>query len=164
VEALRRRDPDVLEALAARCCAIKAEIVAIDERDRGVRAVLNFGHTLGHAIEQASGYERWLHGEAVAMGMLYAAELSRREQGFPSEDAGRLKALLGALGLPAHPGAEGFAGGWAALRAAFDTDKKKRAGLPRFVLARKLGAVVFDHAVGDDVLADAFRAAFPPAV
>ncbi len=159
--ALSAREPELLERVVARCCEIKAEVVAVDERDAGVRAILNFGHTLGHAIEQASGYGHWLHGEAVAMGMVFAAELSRREKALSDEECRRVKALLGTLGLPVHPGPEGFSGGWPALRAAMNTDKKSRDQRPRFVLAEKLGSVVFDHAVADAVLDDTFAAVFP---
>ncbi len=160
VAGLTQRDLTVLEAIVARCCEIKAEVVAVDERDAGVRAILNFGHTLGHAVENVAHYDRWLHGEAVALGMVYAAELSRRETGFPDEDAKRLTRLLKDLGLPVHPGAGGFGGDWVALRAAMSTDKKSRQSVPRFVLAQKLGAVVFDHAVPEDVAAEAFGAVF----
>lgn len=159
--ALRRRELEALEPIVARCCAIKAEVVAIDERDSGVRAVLNFGHTLGHALELVGGYSRWLHGEAVALGMRYAADLSRREVGFPEADCRRIDALLAALGLPTQPDASGFGADWATIRAAMSADKKSRASVPRFVLAQKLGAVVYDHPVPEDVLAESFQSLFP---
>ncbi|MDA0576601.1 MAG: 3-dehydroquinate synthase [Verrucomicrobia bacterium] len=159
-EALQRRDLDVLEPIVARCCEIKAEVVAVDERDSGVRAILNFGHTLGHAIEKISGYGGLLHGEAVSLGMVFAAELSCRETGFASEDRDRLVQLLGAVGLPVLPGERGVRADWAALREAMRTDKKSRGQVPRFVLAQKLGAVVYDHAVAEDVAEQAFAAAF----
>jgi 3-dehydroquinate synthase len=162
VDGLRQRDLAVLEPVVARCCEIKAEVVAIDERDGGVRAILNFGHTLGHAIEQVASYDRWLHGEAIAMGMVYATALSCREKGFPEADARRVEALLVKLGLPVHPGQAGFEGGWPALRAGMETDKKSRGGVPRFVLAHKLGAVVYDHAVSEAVLAETFERVFVP--
>ncbi|MCE9615364.1 MAG: 3-dehydroquinate synthase, partial [Lentisphaerae bacterium] len=160
VAALRRRDLDMLEPIVARCCEIKAEVVAVDERDSGVRAILNFGHTLGHALELVADYNRWLHGEAVSMGMVYAAELSHREKGFPAEDCRRLSRLLEALGLPIRPGANGFGGDWAALRAAMSTDKKAQLSVPRFVLAQKLGSVVYDHEVDEATLAAAFETVF----
>ncbi len=138
------RDPDVLAGagaaalpdLVARCGEIKAEVVADDERETtGRRAVLNFGHTLGHAVETAAGYGAYLHGEAVAVGMVYAARLSARAAGFPGEDAERLAALLRGAGLPvAAPGLR-----WAALRAAMASDKKAAGRVPRFVLVEALG-------------------------
>ena len=78
LDALLARDPSALTHAISESCRIKAEIVAADERESGVRALLNFGHTFGHAIEAAAGYGEWLHGEAVAAGMVIAAELSRR--------------------------------------------------------------------------------------
>jgi 3-dehydroquinate synthase len=160
-DAIGRRDFGVLEPIVARCCEIKAEVVAVDERESGVRSILNFGHTLGHGIEQVSGYGgRWLHGEAVSLGMVYAAALSTAARGFATDDRDRLRALLSALGLPVHPGAEGFEGGWTALRDAMNTDKKTRGRVPRFVLAERIGAVVFDCVVDETVLREAFSAAF----
>jgi len=88
--ALRARDAAVLERTIARCCEIKAEVVAMDERELGPRAILNFGHTLAHALEKVGGYGRWLHGEAVAIGMRYAAQLSVAQTGLHQMDADRL--------------------------------------------------------------------------
>jgi len=153
---LRNRDREFLEEVVARCCEIKAEIVAVDERESGVRAILNFGHTFAHALEQTSGYSRWLHGEAVAAGMVYAAELSTMEKGFPAEDARRLAALLAQLGLAVERGGSRFGGPWAALRRAMDTDKKSRMGAPRFVLAERLGAVILGCEVAEAAQAEAF--------
>ncbi len=133
----------------ARCCAIKAEVVAGDEREEsGLRAILNFGHTLGHAIENASGYGRILHGEAVAVGMVAAVRLSARLTGLPEADVARLEKLLVALGLPVR--APGLA--WTDLRAAMKLDKKSEAGVPRFVLLKQLGESLSGCAVPEDVL------------
>ena len=138
----------------ARCCAIKAEVVAGDEREEtGLRAILNFGHTLGHAIEKASGYGTLLHGEAVAVGMVAAAQLSARLTGLPGADVARLKELLVNLGLPVS--APGLA--WADLRAAMKLDKKSEGGVPRFVLLKQLGAAVTGCAVPEDVLESVAR-------
>ncbi|MDA0990207.1 MAG: 3-dehydroquinate synthase [Verrucomicrobia bacterium] len=153
---LRSRDMALLEAVVARCCEIKAEVVAVDERDAGVRAILNFGHTLGHAIEQVSGYGQWLHGEAIAMGMAYAARLSSIEKGFDDGAAGRLIRLLEQVGLPTQLDPATIPGGWAALREAIATDKKTRSRIPRFVLAEKLGGVVYDCAVAEETLASTY--------
>jgi 3-dehydroquinate synthase len=98
--ALNRRDPAALTHAIRRSCELKAEIVAADEREGGVRALLNFGHTFGHAIESAAGYGTWLHGEAVAMGMVLAARLSVREGRIAPAECERLEKLLKAFALP----------------------------------------------------------------
>jgi 3-dehydroquinate synthase len=98
--ALNRRDPAALTHAIRRSCELKAAIVAADEREGGVRALLNFGHTFGHAIESAAGYGKWLHGEAVAMGMALAARLSAREGRITPAECARLESLLKAFGLP----------------------------------------------------------------
>ncbi|TAN35804.1 MAG: 3-dehydroquinate synthase [Verrucomicrobia bacterium] len=135
--------------IIARCCAIKADVVANDEREEtGLRAILNFGHTLGHAIEKATGYGRILHGEAVAIGMVAAARLSTKLTGLPDADATRLEALLTKLELPVR--APGLA--WPELRAAMKLDKKSQGGIPRFVLLKKLGEAVTGCVVPEDVL------------
>jgi 3-dehydroquinate synthase len=97
---LRRREPAALAHAIRRSCEIKAEIVAADEREGGVRALLNFGHTFGHAIESAAGYGAWLHGEAVSAGMALAARFSARQGRIAARDADRLVSLLTAAGLP----------------------------------------------------------------
>jgi 3-dehydroquinate synthase len=102
-ERLLRRDPQALAHAIARSCEIKAAIVAADEREAGVRALLNFGHTFGHAIESASGYGVWLHGEAVAAGMALAARFSAHRGRLPLVDAERLVALLERFRLPVKP-------------------------------------------------------------
>lgn len=135
VEPIRGLDPGCLTHLVQRSCEIKAEVVRRDEREGGLRAILNFGHTLGHAIENVRGYGEWLHGEAIAAGMLYAARLSERVTGWPREDSERLAALLQAFGLPVD---------WSGLRweevyTAMTADKKARNAVPRFVLASRLG-------------------------
>lgn len=122
------------EALAhaiERSCELKAEIVADDEREAGRRAILNFGHTFGHAIEHCQGYGEWLHGEAVATGMVMAAELSALEEA----DVDRLRTLLERAGLPVTPPTVGAA----SLRAAMGLDKKVQQKALRFVLLKELG-------------------------
>jgi 3-dehydroquinate synthase len=98
--ALAAREAAALAHAIHRSCELKADIVARDERETGARALLNFGHTFGHAIESAAGYGRWLHGEAVAMGMVLAARYSVRAGRMPEPEAQRLEALLSRLGLP----------------------------------------------------------------
>lgn len=148
------RDSALLEKVVARCCEIKAEVVALDERETGPRAILNFGHTLGHAVEKVDGYGHWLHGEAVAIGMHFAARLSSRVQGLSQAEADRVASLLEALGLPLRPGT-GVA--WPTLAAAMVSDKKTVRKRPRFVLAKKMGAVVFGCEVEDGVLAETWN-------
>ena len=155
-EDLVRREPVLLERVAARCCEIKAEVVAMDEREIGPRAILNFGHTLGHALETADGYGRWLHGEAVAIGLAYAVRLSTARQGFPKADADRVIALLGRLGLPVAPAAA-RAVTWSELSAAMLADKKTLRKKPRFVLASRLGAVLTGVEVAEDRLAEVWN-------
>ncbi len=99
-EALVLREPEALAHAIRRSCEIKAEVVAADERESGARALLNFGHTFGHAIESAAGYGRWLHGEAVAMGMALASRYSVRIGRLEAADAERLVRLMARVGLP----------------------------------------------------------------
>lgn len=143
---LLRRDPSVLGEVVARSCAIKAEVVGMDEKETGPRALLNFGHTLGHAVEHATSYGSLLHGEAVSIGMSFAAHLSACASGLPRADAVRIVRLLESFGLPVRvpPGLA-----WKTLRAAMATDKKTLAGIPRFVLAEKLGSAVYGRNVDD---------------
>lgn len=131
IEALLARDPQALAHAIQRSCELKAEVVAEDERETGRRAILNFGHTFGHAIENSLGYGEWLHGEAVAAGMVMAAELSD----IADEDALRLKTLVGQAGLPTGPPAIAAA----KLVAAMSRDKKVQGKALRFVLLRELG-------------------------
>ena len=160
MDALLARDRDLLGPLVRRCCEIKAEVVAIDERESGVRAILNYGHTLGHAIEQVCGYGGWLHGEAVSMGMHYATALSTKVKDLSGEDAGRIDALLSGCGLPLVPGESGIPGDWSAIRAAMATDKKSQRSVPRFVLAEQIGSVVFGCEGAEDELETTYRERF----
>jgi 3-dehydroquinate synthase len=121
-----------------RSCEIKAQIVAADEREQGDRALLNLGHTFGHAIESATGYGTWLHGEAVGAGLLMAAAMSK-ECGYLSDaDVARLRALLHRVGLP-------IAAPDVSPEAALEhmkIDKKVKAGRMRFVLLKRIGAAL----------------------
>jgi 3-dehydroquinate synthase len=131
VQALIDRDADALAYAVRRSCEIKALVVAEDERESGKRALLNFGHTFGHAIENSMGYGEWLHGEAVAAGMVMAAQMS----GMDEDELGRLEALIHKAGLPVRPPSTGSA----QLREAMQLDKKAQANQLRFVLLRSLG-------------------------
>jgi len=136
IEQLLARDPDAVGHAIFESCRIKAAIVAADERESGERAILNFGHTFGHAIEAATGYDgSWLHGEAVAAGMVLAAELSARVATLPAADSGRIAKLVERAGLPTRAPALG-AGRYLELMA---RDKKVQAGAIRFVVLEALG-------------------------
>jgi len=134
--ALRRRDLAALTHAIKRSCEIKADVVRQDERESGLRAMLNFGHTFGHAIEAGLGYGGWLHGEAVGAGMVQAADLSQRLGLLDPADALRLRRLIEAAGLPTVAPAFDFAQ-WQELMA---VDKKADAGALRFILLERLGA------------------------
>ncbi|GAB3412440.1 bifunctional shikimate kinase/3-dehydroquinate synthase AroKB [Massilia agilis] len=130
------RDPDALAHAIARSCEIKAEVVRKDERESGLRAVLNFGHTFGHAIEAGLGYGNWLHGEAVGCGMVMAADLSQRLGYIDSAAVERVRALVKAAGLPVVApdlGAER----WIEL---MEVDKKNEGGQIKFILLKPLGS------------------------
>jgi len=131
LEALIARDADALATAIQRSCELKAAVVAEDEREGGRRAILNFGHTFGHAIEHCQGYGEWLHGEAVAAGMVMAARLSTDDAAV----AGRIETLLERAGLPTRPPAVAAAD----FMAAMGMDKKVQQKQLRFVLLRSLG-------------------------
>jgi 3-dehydroquinate synthase len=149
-----RRDPHVLQGVVARNCAIKAAVVEADEREGGRRAILNFGHTVGHALEAALAYGTVTHGEAVARGMVVATELSVRRGLCPRQDADRLVALLQRFGLltTAVPAFE-------ALEKYILSDKKRRAGVLQFVLTRGVGSASLAPLSGLDELQAALRVA-----
>ena len=131
IEALITRDAEALSHAIRRSCELKAEVVAEDEREAGRRAILNFGHTFGHAIERCRGYGEWLHGEAVAAGMIMAAKLS----GIDLTEIERLYRLIERAGLPvAGPAIKP-----ADMLAAMGMDKKVKEKQLRFVLLEKLG-------------------------
>ncbi len=129
--ALLNKDPAALAHAVGRSCELKAEVVAEDEREAGRRAILNFGHTFGHAIEHCQGYGEWLHGEAVAAGMVMAAELG----GLDTVELGRLRSLIEAAGLPAGPPTVDAQ----TMLGAMGMDKKVVQKQLRFVLLNALG-------------------------
>ena len=153
MEALVARDPAALAHAIETSCRVKAQIVAADEREEGERALLNFGHTFGHAIESGVGYGVWLHGEAVAMGMVIAADVSRRLGRIAAADGDRLRRLLARANLPVAAPALGFER-WKALMA---RDKKVSAGAVRFVLLDALGKAAISADVPDSVLREVLR-------
>jgi 3-dehydroquinate synthase len=143
--ALLRRDPTVLERVVARSCRIKADVVTEDETESGRRAILNFGHTVGHALEAISRYGRYLHGEAISIGQVVAAWLSMRHAGMPVTHVERITRLFDAAGLPTTvslPAAERDA-----LFQAMSLDKKVQAGEVKFVLSPRIGATTWGHPI-----------------
>lgn len=146
IEALLRRDPDALAYAIERSCANKAEVVAADERESGERATLNLGHTFGHAIETGLGYGACLHGEAVAIGMCQAADLSRRLGWLAAGDVERIEQILRRARLPVTPPASLAADRFLELMA---VDKKNVDGKLRLILLEKIGRATLP--VGVDV-------------
>ncbi len=136
-DALLRRDPVVVAAVVHRCAAHKARVVSIDEREGGLRAILNYGHTIGHGLEAAADYQDLSHGEGVALGMLAAANISVETGRLAPEGATRQQALLERFGLPTRAPALPKERVLAAVR----HDKKAVGGQARFILARAIGAV-----------------------
>jgi 3-dehydroquinate synthase len=139
MSALKARDKQALAYAIERSCAIKAEMVAADERESGQRALLNLGHTFGHAIETGTGYGNWLHGEAVATGMLMAADLSARHGWVSTETVQRTERLLRLAGLPTSPPDEMDEAQFMELMA---IDKKVIDGELRLVLLKSIGKAV----------------------
>ncbi len=138
-----------LISMISRCCEIKAEVVSQDERESGLRAILNYGHTVGHAIETLTGYTRYLHGEAVSMGMLYEAEIAR-ELGITTEDTVKeIEEILTSFGMPLKPDERLNP---ESMISAMAIDKKAVSGRLRFVLPKRVGEVVITEQVTEEVL------------
>jgi 3-dehydroquinate synthase len=135
IEALNGRDPAALAHAVKRSCEVKASVVAADEREGGLRAILNFGHTFGHAIEAGLGYGEWLHGEAVGCGMVMAADLSVRLGYVDEAVRRRLVSLIAAARLPTRAPALGDSRYIELMK----VDKKAEAGTIKFILLKKLG-------------------------
>ena len=148
-ELIDKGDPASIEKMVAASIRIKAEVVTLDERELGVRMFLNFGHTLGHAIEATSGYRALLHGEAIAWGMMAALDISRRRNMVTETTARRIEALIRSFQPPPLPSVSAKR-----LLQAASGDKKNRAGVRRFVLLKGLGDAVVAEDVSDaEVLA-----------
>jgi 3-dehydroquinate synthase len=155
-EALATREDAAVMHAVRRSCELKAEVVAQDEREQGLRAILNLGHTFGHAIETAAGFGAWLHGEAVAAGMVMAAEMSQRLGWLSSADRDRAVRLIERFGLPTVPPRIGAERG----RELMGLDKKVRDGRIRLVLLRKLGQAEIASDYPNDALEATLRAHF----
>lgn len=150
IEALVTRDASALARAIQRSCELKSEVVAEDEREAGRRAILNYGHTFGHAIEFCQGYGEWLHGEAVAAGMVMAAKLS----GLDLDDRDRLSTLIRNAGLPTSP--PGIAAD--DLLKAMSIDKKVQQKKLRFVLLKNLGEAYVTSDYDQDLLRHVLQA------
>lgn len=145
-----KRDQKTLAPIVARCCEIKADVVSQDETESGLRAILNFGHTIGHAIENSSGYGKILHGEAISIGQVAEAKLSEKILGLKTSDVERIESLFLHSGLPTHIKLT------LAQKRKFFTamrlDKKASNGEVKFVLARRIGKVEFGQRVPSEAI------------
>jgi 3-dehydroquinate synthase len=151
-------DPAAMMRVISGSVRMKAEVVGLDERESGLRMILNFGHTLGHAIEAITGYKKLLHGEAIAWGMLAALHLSRSRRLLPEKDAQRIEQLIRAYGpLPR------FQAKIPALLQAAGRDKKNKAGTRRFVVTSGIGKAHVVEDVSDAELTSALEAILPEA-
>jgi 3-dehydroquinate synthase len=148
VDALLKLDPAALAHAVHRSCELKADVVRRDEREAGDRALLNLGHTFGHAIETVTGYTQWLHGEAVATGMVIAADMSARLGMLARSDVQRIRDLLQRIGLPVEAPRFGAQRALDCMR----VDKKVKSGRIRLVLLEKLGVARFTADYADDAL------------
>ncbi len=148
--AMMALDLAVLGEAVKRCCQYKAKVVAQDERESGVRALLNFGHTFGHVIETHQGYGNWLHGEAVAAGMMQAAELSQKMDWLTHDEVDRIKNVLMLANLPTTPPAID-------IKTALDLmghDKKVKHGQIRLILLKSIGSAILTNDFDDQLLSD----------
>ncbi|MEX3526959.1 MAG: 3-dehydroquinate synthase [Burkholderia sp.] len=145
IEALNRREPAALTEAVKRSCEIKASVVAADEREGGLRAILNFGHTFGHAIEAGLGYGEWLHGEAVGCGMVMAADLSVRLGRLDDAARRRLDRVIAAVHLPVRAPDLGAA----RYVELMQVDKKAEAGAIKFIVLDGLGTAAITGAPDD---------------
>lgn len=150
---LLKRDAKTLAGVIARCCEIKAEVVGQDETESGLRAILNFGHTLGHGLEAISSYGKYLHGEAISIGQVAAAQLSAKVLGLPAAEVRRIASLFARAGLPTTVRLNSVQR--RRLFAAMRLDKKVSGGEIKFVLARKIGTVEFGCRVPDALVGEA---------
>lgn len=154
IEGIRAGDSDLAITMVKRSCEIKADIVAQDEREAGVRALLNLGHTFGHAIENGLGYGEWLHGEAVGAGMVMAADLSVRQGLLSLADGVKLKSLVAAAGLPTEP-PEKLSN---AMLELMGRDKKATDSGLRFILLKGLGNACMEDNIDESQLHSTLKA------
>jgi 3-dehydroquinate synthase len=144
------QDTRTMAAVIERCCEIKAAVVWQDETESGIRAILNFGHTIGHGLEAISSYGNYLHGEAIAIGQVAAARLSEKLLGLPEEEMNRIEALFQRAGLPTQ--VQLNEGQQQDLIAAMQNDKKVSAGAVKFVLTASIGKASFGCQVPNELV------------
>ncbi len=149
------REPQTVERIIAESVRIKADVVSQDERESGLRAILNFGHTIGHALEAETGYTRFLHGEAVGFGMIAAVRLALRTGHLAAADAAAIADAIRAYGP--LPSLEGVSADALAIRTLMD--KKTLQGRVRFVLPERIGEVKVVSGIGEDIVRAAIREA-----
>ncbi len=149
-EALLQRDNDLLERLIVECVKVKADVVSADEREGGERRILNFGHTIGHALESATEYKHFLHGEAVGWGMVAAASIGKSLSVTDPETANRIIAMVLAYGLLPEVDIDGRR-----VLQLLQSDKKTMAGVPHFVLATAIGKVDVINTVSESAVIEA---------
>jgi 3-dehydroquinate synthase len=159
MEELLAGDPVALARVIHRSCEIKADIVARDEREQGDRALLNLGHTFGHAIESATRYKQWLHGEAIGAGLLMAAAMSRECGLLPAADVVRVERLIARAGLPTRIEAVSPESALEHMR----IDKKVQSGRIRLILLRKIGDALITADYSEPALHRTLREYFGPA-
>jgi 3-dehydroquinate synthase len=148
-QAIKQQDQDALQYMVARCCEIKAEVVAIDERESGLRAILNLGHTFGHAIEAEQGYGNWLHGEAVSTGIVLASAVATEMNWLEASEFSRIESLLKAFDLPTKAPSDMF---YDEFVKHMRHDKKVQAGDLVFVIPQSIGKSVVTKDVTEEVL------------
>lgn len=156
LEKILKHDPDLVSDIVSTCCKIKAEVVAKDERECGLRAILNFGHTIGHALEALYGYRKYLHGEAIAIGQVVAARISARLMNLPQADVARIRNILLRCGLPVQTSLSPrqFNRVWQIAL----LDKKVREGEVRFVLIPRIGRAIWGRQVPVEIVRECFVA------
>ncbi len=144
---------ELLARIVGRSCEIKADVVAKDEREGGLRAILNFGHTVGHAVEKVAGYGEYVHGEGVAIGSIFATRASVALTGLSQAECDRIEHFFQSLDLPVN--APGYH--WADLRAALSVDKKTVGGMPKFVLVSEIGKSSIGNEIPEDRMEKLWR-------
>ncbi|WP_158972091.1 3-dehydroquinate synthase [Paraglaciecola sp. L3A3] len=149
LQAIKQQDQAALQYMIARCCEIKAEVVAIDERESGLRAILNLGHTFGHAIEAEQGYGNWLHGEAVSTGIVLASAVATKMNWLEASEFSRIESLLQAFELPTKAPSEMH---FEEFIKHMRHDKKVSAGNLVFVIPQGIGKSVITKDVSEEVL------------
>jgi len=152
---LLAHDLATLTSVIERCCKIKAAVVGKDEREDGLRAILNFGHTIGHGLEAISKYGKYLHGEAISIGQVVAAKISEQRTGLPAQDSARMVSLFEQAGLPTQIKLTALQ--TKQLFAAMQLDKKVSDGKIKFVLAKRIGQVVSGQIVEPAIIRQSLK-------